>query len=240
MIFGAAWVAFIVIQAWQRWPQVPLDMGSGDPEVAAVYRDAVARHAVRAALLALVVPALLWGAFKFTGGGAKPSAVPATATASGDGPARILLMRHAEKTGNPEDMHLSDAGRARAKMLATYIPQTFGRPDAIFAARQSKRSNRSVETVEPLSAATGVALDETYDDDKPKQLIARLTSDPALAGKTIVVCWHHSDLPKLARALGAPEDQIPGDWDPEVFNLILDIRYGANGDVTVSQVTEPF
>jgi len=42
--------------------------------------------------------------------------------------ARILLMRHAEKTGDPMDPHLSLDGYARAAKLADFIPATFGIP----------------------------------------------------------------------------------------------------------------
>jgi len=42
--------------------------------------------------------------------------------------ARILLMRHAEKTGDPMDPHLSQDGCARAAKLADFIPATFGIP----------------------------------------------------------------------------------------------------------------
>ena len=48
--------------------------------------------------------------------------------APGQGPARLLILRHAEKTGDKNDPYLSQPGQARADRLATYIPQTFGRP----------------------------------------------------------------------------------------------------------------
>lgn len=233
MMAAVAWVAFIAVQSWQRWPQVPLDMNATDQQTAAVYHEAVQQHLMRSAGLALIVPALVWGALALLRG---PSGEVAPATH----PARILLMRHAEKPDDPEDFHLSDTGRVRAQKLASYIPKTFGKPDIIFAARRSKRSNRSVETMEPLAAATGVPVDKTYDDDKPKALIARLISDTALAGKTVVICWHHSDLPKIARSLGVPEASVPDDWDPQDFKTIIDIRYHPDRSVSAAQVVPPF
>jgi hypothetical protein len=47
--------------------------------------------------------------------------------------ARILLMRHAEKTTDPMDPHLSPDGYARATKLADYIPDTLGIPQFLFA-----------------------------------------------------------------------------------------------------------
>src|ERR1700681_1377892 len=49
------------------------------------------------------------------------------------GPSRIILMRHADKPDDPDDPDLSTAGVTRAQHLATYIPQTFGKPDYIIA-----------------------------------------------------------------------------------------------------------
>ena len=40
---------------------------------------------------------------------------------AGTGPAKLLVMRHAEKTGDRRDPNLSDAGAARAQKLVTYI-----------------------------------------------------------------------------------------------------------------------
>jgi hypothetical protein len=57
--------------------------------------------------------------------------------------------------------HLSPAGLQRAGRLASYIPQTFGKPDFLFAAADSEQSHRPVETIEPLSQATGVPIDST-------------------------------------------------------------------------------
>lgn len=155
-------------------------------------------------------------------------------------PALILLLRHGEKTGDQSDHDLSAEGHVRAEHLARYIPDMYGKPDAIFAARKSKHSNRSVQTVEPLATATGVSLDKTYEDDDYGALAGRLMSDPALSGKTVVVCWHHSDLPKIARALGAPPGSFPDPWDPQVFNLIIEVRHAANATVTVLQSIQPF
>src|SRR5450631_2219268 len=42
--------------------------------------------------------------------------------------ARILLMRHAEKSADPMDPHLSSDGYARAAKLAEYVPDTLGVP----------------------------------------------------------------------------------------------------------------
>ena len=69
------------------------------------------------------------------------------------GPARLIVLRHAEKTGDRRDRDLSPAGHERAMRLVPYVLETFGRPDFLIAAKSSDRSRRPVETIEPLAAA---------------------------------------------------------------------------------------
>jgi hypothetical protein len=68
---------------------------------------------------------------------------------------RILVMRHAEKSDDPLDAHVSPPGVERAKRLATHILKTFGRPDYRVATLKSKHSNRPYETLKPLSGNWG-------------------------------------------------------------------------------------
>ena len=142
-----AWIAFILWRAESYYPSVPLDIDGNNPAVLAAFASAVRRYYFATTLLALGVPALAHGlgflSCRFQGG-RQPGST-----------SRIVLMRHGEKAGDPEDIHLSEEGQERAERLATYIPQTFGRPDFIFAADRSKRSIRSIETAEPLAAAVG-------------------------------------------------------------------------------------
>jgi broad specificity phosphatase PhoE len=156
--------------------------------------------------------------------------------------ARILLMRHAEKAGNPMDPHLSQDGSTRAAKLADYIPATFGVPQFLIATSISKHSMRPIETIEPLSAKIGVAVDSTYADQDYGALAVQLLSEPryAEAGTLIVVCWHHGNIPSMARALGAKPGSYPDPWDALVFNQILVLAYSGDGEPEVTTLTEPF
>ena len=72
-------------------------------------------------------------------------------------PQLILIIRHAEKTGDKADIHLSKKGVERADALSMIFekskerPDPFPTPDVIFAASPSKDSNRPIETVTPLA-----------------------------------------------------------------------------------------
>jgi broad specificity phosphatase PhoE len=59
----------------------------------------------------------------------------------------ILVTRHAEKSSDPLDPDLTPEGHERAKRLATYIPDTFGKPDFLFATTSvAERSGSDTDT----------------------------------------------------------------------------------------------
>lgn len=147
--------------------------------------------------------------------------------APGTGPARLLIMRHGEKTGDKRDKDLSEAGWARAKKLATYIPQSLGKPDFLIAASNSVKSKRPKQTLEPLAQALGLDIWAALDDEDVDPLIAALTKERAWAGKFGVISWRHSDLPRLIGALGAPLGSYPDPWDSAEYALLIEITYGA-------------
>jgi phosphohistidine phosphatase SixA len=155
-------------------------------------------------------------------------------------PATIVLMRHAEKTGEDGDRGLSAAGVARAGRLATWIPDTFGQPEFLIAAADSPKSRRSNLTLEPLARAAGLAIDDSIDNAEFKVLADRLLADPRYAGKRVVVAWHQGKLPKLARALGAPAGSYPEKWGREVFDRVLRLDYRQAAEPTVAELRQPF
>jgi phosphohistidine phosphatase SixA len=158
------------------------------------------------------------------------------------GPSRVILMRHADKPDDPEDEDLSEAGMARAEHLASYVPQTFGKPDYIIATAHSKHSNRPIETVKPLAEALGINFQHNIGDDDFEELVKEIFANPAYHGKTVVVCWHHGKLPAIAALLGAPAGSYPDPWPEDAYNIILDLRYDPNSGSppTVTRVLEPF
>ena len=238
-----AWIVLIAWQAWARWPTLPLDMSAADANTKNAFDTAVLSHTVRSAALAFIPPALgygLWSLLFGKKGDKSGDGVEQRAGTAATGPARILLMRHAEKTGEKDDSHLSQAGTARALKLASYIPSQFGRPDVIMATAPSKHSIRPIETVTPLAAALGMTVHSDFADEDTAGLVDQLRSDPAFAGKTVVICWHHGKIPQLAAALGAPDGSYPNPWDETVFNTILEFRFNGAGPPDVKKVTEPF
>lgn len=155
-------------------------------------------------------------------------------------PNKILIMRHGEKPATAGDINLAPAGVVRAQQLVTYIPDTFGIPQFLFAAGESKDSNRPVETLQPLSQSVKVEIDSSFDDRQYKELASELLNNPTYDRALVLICWHHEKIPKLAHALDAAPGTVPDPWDDNVYNLVLVIDYASPDEPSVSQVLEPF
>jgi phosphohistidine phosphatase SixA len=158
----------------------------------------------------------------------------------GSGPSRLVILRHAEKTGEKSDPHLSLPGRKRAERLVAYIPATFGRPDFLIAARTSNRSRRPVETLEPLAAALSLEIDAKLDDSDVDELIEVLRDKKRYQGKVGVISWRHSDMPELAHKLGEGSNVVPEHWDAADYTSIVDITFPGDGTVQARRLQMPF
>lgn len=130
-------------------------------------------------------------------------------------PQQIVIIRHAEKPDQKGDKSLSTKGFTRAAALAIYLPATFGPPNEIIATKESADSNRPVLTVTPLGQALGIGVKAKYSDHEYADLAKALLSHPKYDGESIVVCWHHEKIPKLAAALGVAQ---PPPWGDSVFD----------------------
>ncbi len=139
------------------------------------------------------------------------------------GPHIVMIIRHAEKTGEANDSDLSKKGYERADALATVFPAHFPRPDFLIAAKRSKNSNRSVETITPLSKALHEEIESKFKDKEFSELAHELLTNPKYAGKTVLIAWHHGKLPELAKALGAKD--VPDKWSDEVFNRVWELTF---------------
>lgn len=158
----------------------------------------------------------------------------------GTGPARLLVLRHAEKTGKKSDHHLSPEGQERAERLAAYIPKEFGKPDFLIAANRNKYSDRPVDTLKPLAAALGLGIIDHLEDEDAPGLVALMRDDPAFSGKLGVISWRHSDLPSLIAALGAAPGTYPDPWEEDLYALIADLQFTAGAPPIVRLITQPF
>src|SRR6202521_799181 len=107
----------------------------------------------------------------------------------------IYLVRHADKVSEETDSPLSGAGRARANCLAKTLE------DAQIQQIFTSDLQRTQQTAAPLAEKLRlkpVAIPLS----RPDELIEAIRSS---AAANVLVVWHDATLPKVMRALGAPE-----------------------------------
>ena len=156
------------------------------------------------------------------------------ATDAQDGPknAVVLIIRHAED--GSKDRGLLPSGQQRAEAYKDYF-KNFAvdskplRPDVVFAAKDSKKSQRPRLTVEPFAKAEKLRIDTRFGNNQSAELAATLRATEQ--GKRILICWRHPYVPALLRALGAkPEDLLPhGKWPNAVFDWVILLSYDQDG-----------
>lgn len=232
------WLAFVGWRTATLWPKMSLDMAANDAATQAALDRATTAHLTNGGVLAFVgVLAILATTFVVSRLRGVDRKAVGGSVANWSGPRRILLMRHAEKTGDPADIHLSPYGQRRAEQLATFLPHTFGQPDALIAAARSRRSIRSIETLKPLAAKLGTTVRFDVEDDDFEDLVAELKTASGYRGKLVVIAWHHKKLAAISESLGAPAGTYPDPWPETLYGVIVDLDYAGGYPPTVKTVT---
>jgi phosphohistidine phosphatase SixA len=145
-------------------------------------------------------------------------------------PKTVYIIRHAEKPEDPHDPNLSTQGVERAQALAQNCEKLFGKLDCLFAAETSGRSSRPVDTIDPLAQMIHIEIDSGVSNKDYSVLAAKLLAGPTdYDGKSVLICWHHENIPKLAQELRAAN--APANWMDEVFDRIWVLEYQSSGDV---------
>jgi broad specificity phosphatase PhoE len=166
-------------------------------------------------------PRFIWGLISILALFLPAGLIRATPTTTA-APKVIYIIRHAEKPDGGDDPDLSPKGYERAAALANVIPDHFSVPDMIFAAAKSKHSDRPVETVTPLAQNLHLSIQDNVSDKDYADLAHALLTDPRYTGKTILICWHHEEIPDLAQALGA---DAPKKWSSDVFDRVWELTF---------------
>ena len=147
-------------------------------------------------------------------------------------PARILIIRHAEKPHSEDSDELSAEGFERAQALTEiFLKQpdlvVHGTPVAYYASAYipGKTSNRSQQTLRLLAASYHQALRADYEETEYQKLVKEIMSEPGFHGKTVMIAWNHDYIPQLARAFGA---NAPAYWPDDVFDKIWIVDFSNN------------
>lgn len=148
-----------------------------------------------------------------------------TATAVAQAPTTIILVRHAEKAGEPgdRDPELNDAGRRRAAALARVLG------DANISAIYSTQVLRTRNTAAPLARRLGI--DVTITPDFIEDMAVTLRSEHS--GETVLVVGHSNTVPQTINALGAgPMENLADDE----YDWLFVVTLAANGSVSLMKL----
>ena len=154
--------------------------------------------------------------------------------AAGLANATVLIVRHAEEAGSGPG--LSPQGELRANAYARYFrPFRLGderlRVDTLIAAADSRASQRSRLTLEPLSRISGIPIQQPFADRHVRGLARWLARGSP--NRTILIAWHHGQLPKLLGELGADPSAMLGrpHWPSHVYDWVVVLHFDRNGAI---------
>jgi hypothetical protein len=159
----------------------------------------------------------------------------------------VLLMRHAEKPLVGKDDNLSPAGYARAKALPLLFflkpgtmlpgqkvePAKLPVPAVLFATAPSRHSLRPIETLTPLAEYMHLEVQHPFGEGEEVAQANEVLSGK-YAGKVVLICWHHGELPALAKALGVKH---PPTWDSHVFDHVWKVEW-VDGQAQLTDIPE--
>ncbi len=100
-----------------------------------------------------------------------------------------------------------------------------GLPVALFATKidPGDHSHRTLETITPLSQRLRVLPDAHYAKSEVGELAQEVLTNLKYERRTVLICWEHHYIPKLAAALGVRPE--PPKWPEEVFDRVFIITY---------------
>lgn len=153
----------------------------------------------------------------------------------------VFLVRHAEKLDGGNE--LAPEGFARAQRYVQYFQNQVkydGKPirwNYLFASAESDKSDRPFLTIQPLSDAIGVKIDDEFKNKHFKDLAKELEKnrENKFNNSNVLVCWHHGEILDLASAIGANQVELPesahwpAKWPKDAYGWLLKIYYEPDG-----------
>lgn len=140
----------------------------------------------------------------------------------------VILVRHAERQSLWDaDSPLAPAGLRRAQVLAPQLAAFH--PVALY----TSDLQRTRQTLAPLAARLQL-VPEAFPKRESAELAAAILRDHR--GGTVVVCWHHDLMKKLARALGV-KGPVPY-WPLGSYDPIWIVRVPEAGEATLDVVRQ--
>lgn len=148
--------------------------------------------------------------------------------------ATIMIIRHGEKprgstrgmdeNGEPDKKSLTQRGWERARSLPKlFAPMAAAsalpRPATLFAAADygpNAGSRRMRQTVTPLAEELKLPVNTSFSETEEAKLAAAALTSP----QPVLICWEHSRIADIVKALGATgAPGVPKSW-PDRFDLV--------------------
>jgi hypothetical protein len=149
----------------------------------------------------------------------------------------VLIIRHAEDADSGDG--ISSLGQKRADAYKDYflnfaVDSKRLETNAVFAAKDSKKSHRPRLTLEPFAKAAKLKIDTRFGNSQSADVAADLRANQQ--GKVILICWRHPYIPALISALGAdPKTFLPnGKWPGSVYNWVILLSFDQDGHLIPS------
>jgi hypothetical protein len=148
-----------------------------------------------------------------------------------------MIIRHGEKHNgtrergvNIEGFHtkheLTVRGWQRAGALVPFFSPAGGMPEGspistpksilASAATPKSPSLRAQHTVLPLAQALGVQINKSHAEGEEEAAAMAALAAPG----PVLISWHHSHIPILARAIAGPELGFPQSWPDDRFDVV--------------------
>lgn len=153
------------------------------------------------------------------------------------GTATVVLVRHAEVNADPDDPHLSEAGKARAAALAKAMA------DTRLATIITSDTLRAKETAEPVAATLNIPTETVPVDDTYAQDMVRRIRNGYL-DRSVLIVADAGAINELAKAFGinagvriardAHDDLFVIDYDGELGQMVR-ARYGDHKRAKLAQ-----
>ncbi len=145
-------------------------------------------------------------------------------------PKTVVLLRHAEKTKDESNVHLSKKGYERAAAMPLFLKKISAdaRTMKLFAQglKHSDSSRRPIETLVPAAKTFGLEINQQFVKGESKELVKHLASSAALEKRTVVVSWGHDELHEIANRLGYAKAE---EWNSKIFDRAWVLQFDARG-----------
>jgi hypothetical protein len=152
---------------------------------------------------------------------------------SGNADLRVILIRHAEKPDDGDN--LSCSGFNRSLKLPAVIKSKFGIPDYIYVpepgtGKQTKNC-RMFQTIVPLVVKYNLTVNTNYSVDESDKVVQSIKKNKG----TVLVVWEHKELATIAALLGVKSNNLQ--WGPDDYDSIWIITR-SHGQVTFTKDKE--